>query len=273
MTRFIVVPQWQGSPSPRAMQLIDGAEAIAGDLPRARTVFVEVPLEAGDALGSGIRRISALAQVRERLDDALAASDEPALVIGGDCSVSIGAIGHASEQCERLAVVWIDAHADLHDRTSSPSGAFGGMALRAVLGDAPDVVALPSGAVSPARVVLVGTRSVDDVEDDYIREHGVSVVRASDLSDPAALVDAVVPLAADGVYIHIDLDVLDPSEMPGVKSAEPFGATTRELVAAVKALRSEVPLVGATISEFIPASPDDATGDLGTILRLVGALA
>ena len=43
MTRFLIVPQWQGSPAARAMHLVDGAEAIAGDLPRARTVRVEVP--------------------------------------------------------------------------------------------------------------------------------------------------------------------------------------------------------------------------------------
>jgi arginase len=43
MTRFFVVPQWQGSPAARAMHLVDGAEAIAGDLPRASTARVEVP--------------------------------------------------------------------------------------------------------------------------------------------------------------------------------------------------------------------------------------
>ncbi len=51
MARFIVAAQWQGSSSSRAMQLIDGAEAIAGDLPRASTTVLEVPAEAGDAQG------------------------------------------------------------------------------------------------------------------------------------------------------------------------------------------------------------------------------
>ena len=57
MTRFLIVPQWQGSPVARAMHLVDGAEAIAGDLPRARTVRVEVPTSAGEALDTGIRQI------------------------------------------------------------------------------------------------------------------------------------------------------------------------------------------------------------------------
>ena len=68
MTRFVIVPQWQGSPSARAMGLVDGAEAIAGDLPSSAVVRVEVPLEAGDALGGRVHRLSALTRVRGALD-------------------------------------------------------------------------------------------------------------------------------------------------------------------------------------------------------------
>ena len=56
MTRYLVVPQWQGSPSSRAMPLIDGALAIAGDLPRSATTIQDVPMEAGESLGTGILR-------------------------------------------------------------------------------------------------------------------------------------------------------------------------------------------------------------------------
>jgi len=73
MTRYLVVPQWQGSPSSRAMQLIDGAHAIAGDLPRSSTTVLDVPMEAGEALGTGIHRLSALQRVRGLVADALEA--------------------------------------------------------------------------------------------------------------------------------------------------------------------------------------------------------
>ncbi len=59
MARFIVAPQWQGSSSSRAMQLIDGAEAIAGDLPRGSTTVLDAPTEAGDAQGTRVHRLSA----------------------------------------------------------------------------------------------------------------------------------------------------------------------------------------------------------------------
>ncbi|HTN55759.1 MAG TPA: hypothetical protein VLZ82_06200, partial [Microbacterium sp.] len=70
MTRFLIVPQWQGSPSTRAMLLVDGANAIAGDLPRKDTTVLDVPLEAGESLGTGVRRLSALLRVRERTEPA-----------------------------------------------------------------------------------------------------------------------------------------------------------------------------------------------------------
>ena len=273
MTRFVVVPQWQGSPSPRAMQLVDGAEAIAGDLPRAACLRVEVPLEAGDALGTDVHRLSALQQVRERLDDTLAPIAEQVLLVGGDCSVAIAGIRHARRRFGRIAVVWADAHPDLHSPQTSPSHAFSGMALRAVLGEGPDPLTLDEGEIAPTDVILAGTRSVDDDEEGFIAASGVRVIDADGLRDPEALAAAVSATGADAVFVHIDLDVLDPAEMPGVKTAEPFGVSVADLVTAVKRLREVVPLAGASLTEFVPASPAAAQDDMGTILRLVGALA
>ena len=84
---FVIVPQWQGSGSSRAMRLVDGAEAIRGDLPASSTRIVEVPLEAGDEQGSGVHRLSSVAMVRDSLVLELATVDGPAITIGGDCGV------------------------------------------------------------------------------------------------------------------------------------------------------------------------------------------
>lgn len=273
MTRFVVVPQWQGSPSSRAMQLMDGAEAIAGDLPKSSRIRVDVPLEAGDALGSPVQRLSSLLQVRQSLDAVLAHQDEPVLIVGGDCSVSVGGIGHAAARHHRLAVVWADAHPDLHSPLTSASHAFSGMALRAVLGEGPDGLRLAEGTVLPTDVVLVGARSFDDAEDGYSEGYGIQTVSVDDLSDPEALARAVAATGADAVYVHIDVDVLDPDQMPGVKSAEPFGVRVPALLAALKRLRENVPLAGATLAEFVPASSEADPADMGTLLRLIGALA
>src|SRR6187431_364480 len=130
---FVVVPQWQGSGSSRAMRLVDGAEAIRGDLPSASTRVVEIPLEAGDAQGSGVHRLSSIELVRDRLVESLRNVTGPAITIGGDCGVELAAISHIGDR--DVAVVWFDAHPDLNTPESSPSSAFTGMVLRTLLGD------------------------------------------------------------------------------------------------------------------------------------------
>jgi arginase len=265
---FVVVPQWQASGSSRAMRLVDGAEAIRGDLPSASTSTVDVPLEAGDAQGSGVHRMSSLALVRDRLAQTLSGLDGPVITIGGDCGVELGAIGHVTASRSDVAVVWFDAHPDLNTAESSPSGNFNGMVLRAVLGDGVESLR-PPVPLSAQRLVLVGTRAFDAPEEEFIAERGIPVL---DGGDPAALVAAVAATGATSVYLHVDLDVLDPGEFSGLDYPEPFGLTAVALVDLVRALLDRFELAGAGITEFSPASPDSAVEDLPTILRIVGAL-
>ena len=270
MTRFVVAPQWQGSPSARAMRLIDGAEAIAEDLPRAALTRVDVPTEAGEAVGTGIRRFTTLSRVRDAIAEVLADGDEPAVVIGGDCAVAVPAIAAAAARHPSLAVVWFDAHGDLHTPESSPSGALAGMALRAAIEAGPFAPAPPATA---ARTVLVGARALDDAEADDLDTSQITMVGVDALADASALADAVAATGADAVYVHIDLDVLDPASVVGVLEPVPFGADPAHITASLAVLRERMPLVGASLSGFAPASRDAAVEDLGTILRLLGALA
>ena len=270
MTRFIVAPQWQGSSSSRAMQLVDGAEAIAGDLPRASTTVLAAPTEAGDAQGSRVQRLSAIVRMRDRIEEAVRASDEPAVVVGGDCGVALGAVSAIAG--DDLAVVWIDAHPDLNTPESSPSGAFTGMVLRAIAGEGEALVRLEPG-IAPSRLVLVATRAWDPEEEAFVAAHGITVLRADELSSPDALADAVAATGASRTHVHIDLDALDPADIAGVAQAVPFGARTADVVASVRRLRERLPMAGATLTEFSPSSPAAAIDDLGTILRLIGALA
>jgi arginase len=266
---FLVVPQWQGSGSSRAMRLVDGAEAIRGDLPSATTRVVAVPLESGDSQGTTVHRLSSIALVRDRVAQALAEIDGPAILIGGDCGVELAGLGNVSDR--DVAVVWFDAHPDLNTPESSPSHAFTGMVLRTVLGEGPAQL-VPSTPLSPSRVVLVGARSVDAAEDEYIAQNAVRSVGVDGFS-AEALIAAVEATGAASVYVHIDLDVLDPGEFTGIGYPEPFGLSAGDLVDALKALLARFPLAGAGITEFAPASVDAAVDDLPTILRIVGALA
>ncbi|GAA2223067.1 arginase family protein [Herbiconiux moechotypicola] len=268
---FVVVPQWQGSGSTRAMRLIDGAEAVRGDLPASATRVVEVPAGAGEALDTGVHRYSSITAVAEALDAELASIDGVPVVIGGDCGVEFAAVRHAVRRTPGpVALVWFDAHPDLNTPESSPSGAFHGMVARALLGDGPaGLVEAP--ALSAGSLVLAGTRALDDAEAEFISENGVALVPPGDLT-PEALAEAVRATGARSVYLHVDLDVLDPAEIEGVAFPEPFGVGVATLVESIRALRAEFDLVGAGITEFAPSAPDAAVADLPAILRIISAL-
>jgi len=247
------------------MRLAEGVAALRTDLPASATTEVAVPLEAGDDQGTGIARYSSLRLVRERLFAELADVDGPFVLVGGDCAVSAAGIDAAIQRHPDAAVVWFDAHPDLNSPATSPSGAFAGMVLRAAIDD---------GDIAADRVVLAGVRSWDDGERAFAEESGLRSLTVDELAAPDALVDAVAATGADAVYLHVDLDVLDPAELDGLLDPEPFGLSPAALVGAIRALRARFPLAGATLAAYAPSAPDgeQAADDAATILRVIAAL-
>ena len=251
------------------MRLVDGAEAIRGDLPNAGTTTVAVPLEAGEAQGTGVSRFSSIQLVRDRQAMTLSTIDGLAITIGGDCGVELAAVSHVADQGE-LALIWFDAHADLNTPDSSPSSCFNGMVLRTLLGDGTPGL-IPARPLAPANVILVGSRELDASEDEYLAGSDITLIDVDALT-PGLLVDAVKKTGASRVYIHVDFDVLDPAELDSLDNPVPFGLTTVALIEAIRAVRENYELVGAGLTEFTPTSPEQAESDLPTILRIIGAL-
>lgn len=277
MARFIVVPQWQGSSSSRAMQLVDGAHAVLGDLPRSGSRMIEVPLEAGESLDTGVLRMSALNQTAKHLREALDehfAHRRDVVTIGGDAGIAAVAALHAVASADDVAVIWFGARAALHSPDTSRTKAFHSMAARTLVD--PIVPRPDADAGAPVlpgdRLLIVGVRTVDDEEIDAAATHKVSLISPDEL-DPEALAAAIAATGAARVFIHVDLNVLDPAALAGLGFAEPFGLEPQHLLDAIAAVRANMPLVGAAITEYSPSSPAAITHDMATILRIVGALA
>ena len=272
MPTFVVVPQWQGSGSSRALRLRDGADAIRGDLPVKGTILVDVPLGVGDGQGSGVHGLTAIQLIANELRASLDTVPSAPIVIGGDCGVELAAIPHAIKRAGTpTALLWLDAHPDLNTPDTSPTGAFHGMVLRTLLGEGLAAL-LPQSPVAARSVVLAGTRACDDAEAAYIEASGIRMLPPDQLT-VASLLDALTATGAGSVYVHIDLDVLDPGEFASLSYPEPFGLSVASLLELLHAVKEHFPLAGASVTEFAPASPDQAAQDLPTILRIIGALA
>lgn len=252
------------------MRLLDGADAIRGDLPASATIQVDVPSGAGHDEGTGVHRLSSIVAVRDSLEEVLPDAVGLPIVIGGDCGVELAAISAAVSNGS-TAVLWLDAHPDLNSEESSPSGAFHGMVLRTLLGDGVEAL-VPTVALTPGHLVLGGTRAFDDAELDYATAAELVVIRGDDLS-AETVANALRATGATSVYVHVDLDVLDPRFITGVGFPEPFGISLPLLIEVITAAKQTLPLVGAGVTEFAPTSSAAANDDLGSILRIIGALA
>lgn len=276
---FLVMPLWQGSSSSRAMQLIDGANALREDLPQSARHEVTVPLEAGDALGTPVARLSSVLQAHHSARQVLDGLNgtHVGVTVGGDCASVLPGLQAAINQhgAEELTVLWFDAHADLQHPSTSPTGAAASMVLRHALGDGGDDLRLAPSLID-STVKLVGSRSLDEEEAAEIERRGIERLDHTGLS-PEAFADhiraALAGRASSQVYIHIDLDVLDPAEFTAVSAPAPFGLSVRHLTESIKAVLAEAPLAGAAICGFQPQDQHAVTEHLPTVLRVLGALA
>lgn len=266
---FLLMPAWQGAASSRAMLLVDGAEHLRDDLPRSATVEVSVPAHAGDSLGTPISRLSSVLAARDSALEALADhGNAPSITLGCDCSGALAGLEHAASRHPGLAVLWIDAHPDLQDPSTSPTGSAARMALLHAIGRGHAELA-SRHPVDPACVLLVGTRDMDGEEGDAVNELALESRDASGVDEWVA--DAVAK-GATHLYVHVDLDVLDPASFASVHQALPFGLGTGELTAAIKQAVGRLPLAGATIAGFAPPDEHVADDDAPTVLRIIAAL-
>ena len=143
-----------------------------------------------------------------QVDDALVAGRFPVL-LAGDCSISITTLPTVVRHSPDAYVLWLDAHGDFNTPETTASGFLGGMCLAAACGrwDA----GLMEETIDPAQVVMCGARDLDEEERALLEGAGVRNVRPSQLADM---------LDGEDVYVHLDLDVLDPSVLPAQFAAD-----------------------------------------------------
>lgn len=193
-------------------------------------IFTEPPVE-------GFADPEKLAQVvRGRIEMLLKAETFP-IVLGGEHSVSIGAIEAMAGWYEDLTVLQLDAHSDLRD---------------AYEGSRYNHACVMARARELCPIVQVGIRSMDTCEKANMDTGRVFF--AHDICDGSdrSWIEKAVTLLGENVYLTIDLDAFDPSIMPATGTPEPGGMGWYDVVALIRAVCRQKNLVGFDIVELCP---------------------
>ncbi|MGW5157222.1 arginase family protein [Nonomuraea wenchangensis] len=197
------------------------------------------------------------------------------VAVGGDCGVELEPVSAARRRYgDRLVVVWFDAHGDLNTPESSPSGAYHGMVLRALTGEGPEGLAAEE-PLDPRRIVLAGVRDLDPPEAAFVTQAGIRWVTMAETGTSQALLAAIE--AAGGpdaaVYVHIDLDVLDPEVFRSVGCPTPGGMHPERLLSLVTAIGGRFEVAGLGLMEYEAGDPGgEPDGDREVLAELVGGV-
>jgi arginase len=256
MPTVLCIPQWQGSSAPGARRLKAGARRTADLVPANSRVDVPVLGADGEKV-HGVLRLRALRENLRLTQEALAGIDGVVVTAGGDCGVELGPIAAARAQYgDDLTVLWIDAHPDVSTPETLPSGSFHGMVLRTLLGEGA-VELVPEEPLVPGQVVLTGIREFEALQREYLEAAAIRWHGVEDFEQ--ALEGLVGP-----VYLHVDLDVLDPSEFRSVGYSSPDGPAVQRVLDMIARVDG---IVGASITEHAPLDDADDTD----VVRRIGA--
>jgi arginase len=173
------------------------------------------------ALYSGVAR----AVTGGRADDG-----RPVVVTCGDCLTALGTVAGLQAAGADPAVVWFDAHGDVQTPETTSSGYLAGMSLRLLTGYRPELIAsrLRLRPVPEDRIVLVGARDLDPPEVTYLDQAPIRRRQVTDLS--------VADLPDGPLYVHVDLDVIDAAQLPGLRYPTPGGPDAGQVADALSLL-------------------------------------
>ncbi len=239
---------------------------------RVEAVESEVPTT--DEL-SAISEVNA--HVARRVEETIADGFAP-IVLAGDCNSCLGTL--AGLGSSPIGIIWFDAHGDFNTPGTTTSGFFEGMPLAVASGRCyPDVWTRIGNSmpIPDSHILLVGVRDLDPGEREILEDSEVNLVTAHYLKDAgvnASLLQQLTRLKSriGEVYLHIDVDVINLTEAPGVDFRCPGGLTSSEVQEAVQMIARHFRIKGATLAAFNPTVDEDEK-TLRTGLNLLEAIA
>jgi arginase len=199
----------------------------------------------------------------------LAGGADLVVVLEGDCTHSVGAMGGLAHAVgSSPGVAWYDAHGDMNTFATTESGMLGGMPYAVALGwDLDDwrEAACLEAPVRAEAAALLGTSDLDAAEEDALASHPIAHLTAADLADETAAertTAALAPRAAEvpAWYFHLDLDVAGPEITPGALTPAPTWPSRAALLASAGAAARAVPMRVVGLAAYQPGGDPERRG-------------
>ncbi len=203
------------------------------------------------------------------------------LVLAGDDTAAIGVVSGLEQAVgagTTVGVVWVDAHGDFNTPETSFSGILAGMPVAILAGLAGPLWRNAAGLATPVAtddIILAGVRELDEKEEELIRSTNVQVVPATELCDGDTFATAVDRLArrCTLLYLHVDLDVLDPRFVPSASTPSANGVSIEELVTAMATVLRTGQVAAVTISSLNPGAGARGERSVASAMKAItGAL-
>jgi arginase len=204
-----------------------------------------------------------------------------ALVLAGDDTAAIGVVSgleQAAGAGTAIGVVWVDAHGDFNTPETSFSGILAGMPVAILAGLAGPLWRDAAGLATPmetANIILAGVRELDEKEEELIRSSNVQVIPATELCDGDDFPRAIDRLArrCTLLYLHVDLDVLDPRFVPSASTPSANGLSIEELAASMVSVLQTGRVAAVAISSLNPGAGARGERSVASAMKTItGAL-
>jgi arginase len=229
------------------------------------------------AAPAGSPKLEAVAGIARRIAEGVERADSRGrlpLVLSGGCLASLGVVAGLQRRGHDVAALWIDAHGDCNTPETSPSGYWDGMALTALCGwSLPEIrEAAALAPLDPGRLIHLAGRSFDDLENGNLQRLGLARVPPDQIASGETRERLRRGVAGRSLYLHVDVDGLDPRDAPAVGYPEPDGARLADLLGCRGALPPAAAITFSALS-FDRATPEEAGRTVDACTRLVTAFA
>ena len=202
--------------------------------------------------------------VAEELDKIFKRKNKP-LLIGGDHALGMASVSAAANNCEKLGLIWIDAHTDINTDETSESGNIHGMPVAALMGYGEKSLTKflnDNPKIKAENIVYFGLRDVDAGEKVFVKEHNIKCfyydeIEKNGLQKSMAEAIAYLMEKADNIHISLDLDCMDPSIIKGVSVPVEKGFTPQEVEYILGELFNRLNISSVDIMEFNPKYDTD----------------